>query len=132
METSAGTSEFIAGLMGPLLLAVAAALVFDRTAYRRMLAEVANSTVTVFLAGAILFTASLAVVRVHNVWEGWPVLVTLLGWIGVIGGLARMLFAKDAVSVAKPFASSDKAIAITAAAIAVIGGYLTLKGYGLA
>jgi hypothetical protein len=33
-----------------------------------------------------LFIAGLAIVRVHNRWtNGWPVLVTILGWLFVLG-----------------------------------------------
>src|SRR5690242_14183385 len=33
----------------------------------------------------LLFVAGLAIVRVHNVWVGgWPVLVTVLGWVAVL------------------------------------------------
>jgi hypothetical protein len=32
--------------------------------------------------------AGLAIVRAHNGWkEGWPVLVTVLGWFAILGGL---------------------------------------------
>jgi hypothetical protein len=45
------------------------------------------------LSGILLFVAGLAIVRAHNVWAGgWPVLVTAIGWLILLGGLARMLF----------------------------------------
>ena len=40
-----------------------------------------------------MFVAGLAIVRAHNRWvAAWPVLVTVLGWLALIGGLCRMLF----------------------------------------
>src|ERR1039458_1260312 len=45
-----------------------------------------------YLVGILLFVAGLAIVRAHNRWiRGWPVLVTLVGWAAIFGGLFRML-----------------------------------------
>lgn len=44
-----------------------------------------------YLNGTLLFIAGLAIARFHNRWIfDWPVLVTLTGWILMIGGLLRM------------------------------------------
>lgn len=49
-------------------------------------------TVT-YLNGLLLFIAGLSIVRAHNYWTtSWPVLVTLTGWIAILGGLDRMFF----------------------------------------
>jgi hypothetical protein len=45
----------------------------------------------VYLSGTLLFVAGLAIVRAHNSWTpGWPVLITLVGWIAMLAGLGRM------------------------------------------
>ena len=37
-------------------------------------------------------TAGLAIVLYHNVWAAdWRVLITLFGWMGVIGGAIRII-----------------------------------------
>src|ERR1700724_838370 len=55
--------------------------------------QVARDPGLIFLSGILLFVAGLAIVRDHNVWVGgWPVLVTVLGWVAVLSGLLRMLF----------------------------------------
>lgn len=47
----------------------------------------------IFLSGILLFVAGVAMVRTHNIWVGgWPVVVTVLGWLAVLSGLLRMLF----------------------------------------
>ena len=46
----------------------------------------------VYLNGLLLFVAGLSIVRAHNVWAtGWPLLVTLIGWLILLGGLIRMI-----------------------------------------
>jgi len=45
----------------------------------------------VYLNGTLLFVAGLSIVRAHNHWTAdWPVLVTLTGWLVMLGGLIRM------------------------------------------
>jgi uncharacterized membrane protein YoaK (UPF0700 family) len=44
--------------------------------------QVSRERALIFLSGVPLFVAGVAIVRVHNIWAGgWPVLVTLLGWL---------------------------------------------------
>lgn len=77
------------------------------------------------LNGAILFVAGLAIVRAHNVWTWlWPVIITLVGWIALIGGLWRMA-APNA-----PQASENVFTYAGLAAIASIGALLSFVAYG--
>ena len=47
--------------------------------------------VLIYLNGTLLFVAGLSIVRAHNQWKAdWPVLVTLMGWFAIVGGLFRM------------------------------------------
>jgi len=46
----------------------------------------------VYLNGTLLFVAGPAIVRAHNRWtRGWPALITLVGWLAMLGGLGRMV-----------------------------------------
>ena len=47
----------------------------------------------VYLSGVLLFVAGLAIVRQHNSWSWkWPVVLTVIGWLGGLLGLVRMFF----------------------------------------
>jgi hypothetical protein len=42
----------------------------------------------IFLSGILLFVAGVAILRSHNVWTGgWPVVVTVLGWLALLDAL---------------------------------------------
>src|SRR4249920_981988 len=87
------TSKNIAALIGPTLIAIALAMLFNLGSFPAMIEQVSRDPALIFLSGVLLFVAGLAIVRAHNVWTcGWPVLVTILGWLAIIGGLVRMLF----------------------------------------
>jgi hypothetical protein len=51
-----------------------------------------QSPVLVMIAGYAAFVPGLAIVYFHNRWTGgWPVLVTLMGWLSLVVGLLRMV-----------------------------------------
>jgi len=70
--TSATSSRQLPGLIGPTLIAVSRTEAMNMEAFTRQTAPV------VYLNGAILFVAGLAVVRAHNRWiPNWPIIITL-------------------------------------------------------
>ena len=87
------TSKTIAGLVGPTFVAVAAALILNLGSISAVLEPLSRDPALVLIYGIFLFVAGLAIVRFHNRWTAdWSVLVTILGWLLIVGGLVRMLF----------------------------------------
>ena len=84
-------TKLIAGLIGPLMAAIGIAMLLNRQAFPEMVSQLAQNYAIIFLSGALSLLAGVAIVRVHNVWTGgWPVIITILGWLLIVGGLARM------------------------------------------
>jgi uncharacterized membrane protein YhaH (DUF805 family) len=117
----------IAGLLGPTLIAVA---VTEALNLRAMTAVAASSVVhVVYLNGTLLFVAGLAIVRAHNLWvRGWPILVTLIGWLLMVAGLARMA----APEAAQESVGDTAALYPLLAVILAIGAFLSFKAYARA
>src|SRR5262249_6570264 len=87
------TSKTLAGLIGPTLVAFAASMLLNLSSLPAVIGQASGDAALITTTGAILFVAGLAIVRVHNRWSGdWPVVVTVLGWLFVLGGLVRTLF----------------------------------------
>ena len=124
------TSKMIAGLMGPTLAAIALAMLFKFDSIPELAEQVSRDPALIFLSGVLLFVAGLAIVRAHNVWTfGWPVLVTILGWLAIIGGLVRMLFPSRLAEIATDLGDRPGLIIGLSVAILLIGGFLSFKGY---
>ena len=85
-------SRFLAGLIGPTLVAVSASLLINGELLPQMVDLIARDFSLIFVFGIITLVAGLAVVLSHNVWRGWPIMVTVIGWLAVVGGAARILF----------------------------------------
>ena len=109
----------LAGLIGPTMVAIGVTEAINIDAFANQIAPV------VYLNGAVLFVAGLAIVRAHNLWTWhWPVIITLTGWVAMIGGLWRMV-APDA-----PQAAENGLTYVVLAAIGAIGFILGVKAYG--
>lgn len=124
------TSKMIAGLMGPTLAAIALAMLFKFDSIPELAEQVSRDPALIFLSGVLLFVAGLAIVRTHNIWTfGWPVLVTILGWLAIVGGLVRMLFPSRLAEIATDLGDRPGLIIGLSVAILLIGGFLSFQGY---
>lgn len=112
-------SRRIAQLAGPAVIALTLSEALNLDIWSVNIAPVT------YLNGFILLVAGISIVRVHNRWtREWTVLVTLVGWGSVLGGLFRMFF---------PNAQQGGKNPATYALILimfVIGIFLAFKGYG--
>jgi hypothetical protein len=83
-----------------------------------------NLAPVTYLSSTVLFVAGPSIVRAHNHWtRGWPVLVTLAGWVAILGGLFRM-FAPEARQV-----PANAATYVGMMVLLAIGVFLTFQAY---
>jgi hypothetical protein len=123
-------SKTIAGLIGPTLVAMSVALLINLNSFPALVELVSRDPLLIFVSGVLMFVAGLSIVRVHNRWEAdWTVLVTVLGWLALIGGLVRMLFPTQLAEIAPKVGQETGLIAAEAVVLLVVGAFLTYKGY---
>jgi hypothetical protein len=95
-----------------------------------MAKEFIASRPLVFLSGFLTLLGGLALVNTHNVWEaGWPVIITILGWLGVIGGAARMLCPQTVMGVGEKMLSNKTYLTVGGVAEGLLGLWLCYVGY---
>jgi hypothetical protein len=124
------TSKSIAALVGPTLVAVAGAILLNLGPWPTLVDIGLHDPPLVFVAGFPLFVAGLAIVRAHNRWGGgWPVVVTLVGWLALIGGLSRILFLTRGASLIVRADKTPGFLPVVAIVILAIGAFLSFKGY---
>jgi hypothetical protein len=124
------TSKMIAGLIGPTLVAIATAILLNLGSFSVLVESVSNDPALIFVSGVLLFIGGLAIVRTHNIWaRDWPVLVTILGWFALLGGLARMFFPIQLAAMAASFSQRTGLIVIEAVVLLAIGAFLIFKAY---
>ena len=124
------TSKTIARLIGPTLLVIAAGVLVRLGSFQAVADRLSREPALVFLSGVLLFVAGLAIVSAHNIWAGgWPVLVTVLGWLAILGGLLRLLLPTWFGAVGTGLGQSTGLLALIGVVLLVVGAFLSYKGY---
>lgn len=124
-------TRLIAGLTGPLMIAMGIAMLLNRQMFPEMVTQLAQNYAIIFLSGILSLLAGVAIVRVHNVWTGgWPVIITILGWLLIVGGLARMWFPHRASEIAASFGENPTFLLVAGVVILALGAFLSFKAYG--
>lgn len=114
----ATSSQQLAGLVGPAILAISSSEALNMGIYAEQTAPV------VYLNGTLLFIGGLALVRAHNFWNrDWRVLVTLTGWACLLIGIFRMFLPNV------PQAGDDTPTYVMLASLFVVGAILTAAAY---
>lgn len=124
------TSIVIARIMGPLMLIMGLSLLLNADAFRAMAKDFMKSRALVYLAGFITLLLGLLVVVFHNVWApGWPVIITVFGWIMVVAGIARMNFYERLRKLGGRMIDNKQVMTGAAVVYIAIGAILSWFGY---
>jgi hypothetical protein len=123
-------SKLIAGFIGPLMVAIGIAMLFNRGLFPAMIGQIAKDYGLIFLSGILSLIAGIAIVRVHNVWTGgWRIIVTVLGWLAIVGGLVRMWLPQRAAPIAESLGGNATALLIMGLIVLALGAFLSFKAY---
>lgn len=124
------TSIFIARLMGPLVIVVGLTALITPKWLQEVAQEFLASRALIFLAGVMALLIGLAVVNTHNIWTaGWPVIITLFGWLAIAGGILRIGFPALTKSLGEAMLAKQSALRGIAACQVALGAYLSFVGY---
>ena len=124
------TSRYLAKLIGPLLLAVGVGMLVNAPLYRVMGAQFLHSVPLIYLSGLLALPVGIAIVLAHNVWEAsWRVLITVFGWLAVIGGAVRIVVPQFVQHVGGAIMHLAALPFIGGLVVLVLGGVLAWFGY---
>ncbi len=124
------TSLFLARLMGPAAIVMGAAMLINPVNMREMANDFLEHRGLIFLAGILTLVAGLAIVLTHTVWvAGWPVIITIIGWLSVVGGIFRIVFPDSVKSIGEAMLQLSGGLTAAGVALALIGGTLCYVGY---
>ena len=121
---------FIARLIGPALVVIGVGMLLNEATYAAMIAEAVRSPTTIYLSGLLSLLPALAILNVHRTWTAdWRVIITILGWLMVIGGVIRIVLPQLTATLATTLYSASVGLTIFAVVALVLGGYLSFEGY---
>jgi hypothetical protein len=121
---------FIARLVGPTLFVIGVGVMLNEANYAAMITEAAHSPTIIYLSGLLTLPLGLAVLNVYRSWTSdWRVIITILGWLMVIGGVIRIVLPQFTATLATTLYSTSTALMVFAVVMLVLGGYLSFEGY---
>ncbi len=122
-------SLFLAKFFGLYLLVLSALCALRRKAFEGIVEDFFAQRALVFLSGLISLAAGIAIVISHSVWEpGWRLAITLIGYLSVAKGIARIAFPDQIRRVARQAISGPGKWIWFAMAFA-FGGWLAWMGF---
>lgn len=83
-------TNYLAEVWGISIVVVALALLIKEKHLKRLFAKI-ESEESLFVWGLVSFVLGIGMVLAHNIWvESWPVIITILGWLTLLKGLALL------------------------------------------
>jgi len=87
------TSLFLAKLLGLYGVIVTAGVLLNQKSYQKVIEDLLKNAALVYLGGIFALFFGLLLVLFHNVWVlGWPVIITIMGWLGLLKGVWIIVF----------------------------------------
>jgi hypothetical protein len=124
------TSRVLARIMGPLLIITALGVFLDLKSYQRLVEEFSKSPGLCYVGGFVALLLGLITLQFHSNWEPrWPVIITILGWIAVVKGVALIIFPGFVAGLWHPFMTSSAPLIVSLGISFAIGVFLSIKGY---
>ena len=124
------TSILIAKLIGPILAVAGLAILINPKAFHEMGREFLASRALIFIAGFLSLLGGLAIVNFHNLWiAGWPVIITIFGWMAIIGGILRMAFPALTKSIGEAMLAREAVLRVASGVQVLLGAFLMFMGY---
>ena len=119
-----------ARLVGPLFVAIGLGILINPSFYNGAIIEAVHSPTLVYLSGIASLIAGLAVLNAHRTWTAdWRVIVTILGWLFVIGGIIRIVLPGVIENIWLTVYSGPNALIVVAVIVLVVGAFLSFRGY---
>ena len=123
-------SKNLAGLIGPALVVLAIGVFLNRGLLPGMVDRLEGDYALFLIAGLLALLGGIAIVRAHNVWTGWPVVITVLGWLAIVGGIARVMFPTPIIQVAHTVITAQGVIVpVAMAVVGLVGLFLSYQGF---
>jgi uncharacterized membrane protein len=120
----------IARLAGPLFVVIGLGMLLNASFYAGMVVEAVHSPTLVYLSGVASLLAGVAILNAYRAWTAsWRVIVTVLGWLCVIGGIMRIVLPQIITSLATAIYSGPAALIVAAVIVLILGAYLSYESY---
>jgi uncharacterized protein YjeT (DUF2065 family) len=86
-------SIILAKIFGIYFVSVGIAIFLNPDRFKDIYRKMADNEHVILLGGIIALLLGAFVVSVHNIWVmGWPVILTVIGWMSLIKGVGILIY----------------------------------------
>ncbi len=86
------TSIFIAKIFAIVYLFIGLGMLMSSKYYKDMLMGMVKDTSMLYFGGIMATLAGFLIINAHNVWTGWPILISVIGWAALLKGFMLLVF----------------------------------------
>jgi hypothetical protein len=124
------TSRYLAKLIGPVFVTIGVGLLLNPSLFRAMAVQFLESRPLIYLSGLLVLPVGIAIVLAHNDWVAdWRVIITVLGWLFIIGGVIRIVVPQLVQSIGGAMFHLTAVPAVAGVFMLVFGAVLGYFGY---
>ncbi len=124
------TSVALAKIIGPLFLIIGLGVLINLKTYRKMIDEFIKSPALVYYGSFLSLAFGLIIIQFHNIWAlNWAVIITIFGWLGLLKGIALIMFPKSMLKITEPYVKSKNSLKIRLIVVIILGLVLTWMGF---
>jgi hypothetical protein len=121
---------FIGKILGPCFLIVGIGIMFNRKFYKKVMEDFCKNPALIFFGGLFTIFIGFIIVISHNVWIiGWPVIITIYGWGGIVKGIWLIVFPESILKFMKTYQENEVLLTARPIVIIVLGSILTVFSY---
>lgn len=123
-------SYLLARVLGILFMVIAGAMLINQKFYMAVWQDVFKHPISLVLSGFISLICGLLIINEHNIWiSNWRGLITLIGWMFVVGGACRLMIPEIILKIWHKLMAYRYTISIIAGIMLLIGIYLSYAGF---
>ena len=120
----------LAQILGPLFLIVGLGVLMNLGLYQKMIKDYIKSSGLIYLGGFMSLIFGILIVHFHNIWIlGWPVLITIFGWLGVLKGMGFIMFPKSMCKLSENAIKGKASLIVRLLIVLALSVFLIWVGY---
>ncbi|NGX55688.1 MAG: hypothetical protein KR126chlam2_01327 [Chlamydiae bacterium] len=123
-------SIFLAKVVGIWSLVSGISLIKNTKYIRNFVRKIVNEQLSLWIGGLLALIIGALLVVSHNIWVGWPMIITIIGWLSLIKGIFYMVFPEKIKDLIKWYLKVIN-FSMFGVIYLVLGAFLCWKGFFL-
>lgn len=121
-------SILYAKLIGFYCLIVGIGMLVNTKSFKAAFIQFSQNKALIIYMGIISLLFGLLIVLTHNIWSGWPMIITIIGYLSVLKGIARLCFT-DRVAQFVPRYTENKSYYVLSVIVLLLSLVLLYFGF---